>query len=297
MKRLALALVAGACLSSPAWAQTYSSQAQAIVQAGLNASPVTLAQGGTGATTQAGAQTNLGLGTMATQSAGAVAVTGGTISGAALNGTVGATTPSTGRFSAMTSPATPISVTDPQIGATCNGTADDTTALNTMAANSHYVIPAGAVCVINSGNVTIPAGTLLEGNASVSSNWYTLTGITGIAINPAYSIIMGYGTTLSKLFIYRKGLQANPTAAQAAALYGPTGTLSAETSTAIVYPANTASGTINNLFVVGFVPVATQLVGQSLPGLKVVAVEAWHADYRALPRAVVIQIEHDHFRP
>ena len=40
--------------------------------------PVTLAQGGTGATTQAGAQTNLGLGTMATQSAGAVAITGGT---------------------------------------------------------------------------------------------------------------------------------------------------------------------------------------------------------------------------
>ena len=63
MKRLALALVAAACLSTPAWAQTYSSQAQAIVQAGLNASPVTLAQGGTGATTQAGAQTNLGLGT------------------------------------------------------------------------------------------------------------------------------------------------------------------------------------------------------------------------------------------
>jgi hypothetical protein len=42
---------------------------------------VAVADGGTGATTASGARTNLGLGTIATQAANAVAITGGTISG------------------------------------------------------------------------------------------------------------------------------------------------------------------------------------------------------------------------
>jgi hypothetical protein len=46
-----------------------------------HATPVAVAFGGTGATTQAGAQANLGLGTMALQNSGAVAITGGTITG------------------------------------------------------------------------------------------------------------------------------------------------------------------------------------------------------------------------
>ena len=43
--------------------------------------PVTVANGGTGSTTASGARTNLGLGTIATQAANNVAITGGTISG------------------------------------------------------------------------------------------------------------------------------------------------------------------------------------------------------------------------
>jgi len=65
-----------------------------IVTAALTATPVTLAQGGTGATAAPAARTALGLGTLATQNATAVAITGGTINGA----TIGATTPSTGSF-------------------------------------------------------------------------------------------------------------------------------------------------------------------------------------------------------
>lgn len=42
---------------------------------------ITVADGGTGASTAAGARTNLGLGTISTQAASAVAITGGTIAG------------------------------------------------------------------------------------------------------------------------------------------------------------------------------------------------------------------------
>lgn len=69
-----------------------------IVTAALTATPVTLGQGGTGATAAPAARTALGLGTVATQNATAVAITGGTINGA----TIGATTPSTGVFTNLT---------------------------------------------------------------------------------------------------------------------------------------------------------------------------------------------------
>jgi len=55
---------------------------------------VAVTNGGTGASTAATARTNLGLGTIATQDATSVAITGGAINGT----TVGATTASTGKF-------------------------------------------------------------------------------------------------------------------------------------------------------------------------------------------------------
>jgi Collagen triple helix repeat (20 copies)/Chaperone of endosialidase len=58
-----------------------------------------LANGGTGATTASGARTNLGLGSLATQNANNVSITGGTIDGTP----IGATTPSTGAFTTLTS--------------------------------------------------------------------------------------------------------------------------------------------------------------------------------------------------
>lgn len=58
---------------------------------------VTVAGGGTGATTAANARTNLGLGSIATQNANAVAFTGGTIDAIS----IGATTRSTGAFTTV----------------------------------------------------------------------------------------------------------------------------------------------------------------------------------------------------
>jgi hypothetical protein len=91
--------------------------------------PLPITSGGTGSNTAGGARTALGLGTIATQNANNVAITGGTIdntpigqlttaagsfttlnsTGGALNGTVGATTPNTGAFTTVTA-STPISV-------------------------------------------------------------------------------------------------------------------------------------------------------------------------------------------
>ena len=48
--------------------------------------PLSVAQGGTGSTTASGARTNLGLGTMATQNANNIAVTGGTMNAVAITG-------------------------------------------------------------------------------------------------------------------------------------------------------------------------------------------------------------------
>ena len=63
--------------------------------------PLSVAQGGSGASTASGARTNFGLGTMATQAASAVAITGGTITGitdlAVADGGTGAGTASAAR--------------------------------------------------------------------------------------------------------------------------------------------------------------------------------------------------------
>jgi hypothetical protein len=74
--------------------------------------PIPIANGGTGANTAAGARTSLGLGTIATQAASAVAITGGTATGitnltatgGSINGmTVGSTTAAAGAFTTLTS--------------------------------------------------------------------------------------------------------------------------------------------------------------------------------------------------
>jgi len=68
------------------------------VPASIITGTLPIANGGTGATTASGARTNLGLGTIATQDASNVAITGGTID----NTVIGGTTPAAGTFTTLT---------------------------------------------------------------------------------------------------------------------------------------------------------------------------------------------------
>ena len=67
--------------SSDTWGTKWNSNADAIDGLFGTGPALLVAKGGTGATTAATARTNLGLGTIATQNANAVAITGGTVSG------------------------------------------------------------------------------------------------------------------------------------------------------------------------------------------------------------------------
>jgi len=72
------------------------------VPASIITGTLPIANGGTGATTASGARTNLGLGTIATQDASNVAITGGTID----NTVIGGTTPAAGTFTTLTANST-----------------------------------------------------------------------------------------------------------------------------------------------------------------------------------------------
>jgi hypothetical protein len=70
--------------------------------------PLAVAQGGTGATSASAARTALGIGTMGTQAASSVAITGGTVTGCAVTGStvnstvIGGTTAAAGTFTNLT---------------------------------------------------------------------------------------------------------------------------------------------------------------------------------------------------
>ena len=87
------------------------------VPASIITGQVAIANGGTGASTASGARTNLGLGTIATQDASSVAITGGAID----NTTIGATTASTGKFTSVTTPSVTATTNDLTLSAISTG--------------------------------------------------------------------------------------------------------------------------------------------------------------------------------
>ena len=134
-----------------------------------NGALLPIANGGTGSSTEATARTALGLGTIATQNANAVAITGGAINGT----TVGATTASTGAF---TTASASTSVTTPIIQATNSGGL----ALKNSAGTTQISMGAGG-----GDNVSVNVSTNLNGtNAQID---LSPTGTGHIHINPSGS--------------------------------------------------------------------------------------------------------------
>jgi hypothetical protein len=136
-----------------------------------------IADGGTGASTAANARTNLGLGTMATQAANAVSITGGSITGitdlAVADGGTGASTASDARTNLglgtmATQASNSVSITGGSItGITDLAVADGGTGAST-AADARTNLGLGTMATQAANNVSITGG--------------SITGITDLAI-------------------------------------------------------------------------------------------------------------------
>lgn len=140
--------------------------------------PIT--EGGTGASTAAGARTALGLGTMATQAAGAVAITGGTIVGIQLaiaDGGTGASDAATARTNlGLGSMAVQVSTAVAITGGTITGItdlaiADGGTGVSTSPSNGQLLIGNGGIYTV--GNLTAGSGISISnsgGGITISAN-------------------------------------------------------------------------------------------------------------------------------
>ena len=73
---------------NPRWRNWFLNLGSYIQQTQVGNVVLTILQGGTGANSAAGARQNLGLGSMATENSNSVAITGGTLTGVSVSGTI-----------------------------------------------------------------------------------------------------------------------------------------------------------------------------------------------------------------
>ena len=205
---------------------------------------------------------------------------GGTFGGAFTGGTVdgspiGATTPSTGKFtnlgatgtSTLSGPiASQIGASILASGALCNNTTDDAAILNPWLAalprGTTVVVPPGAMCLIGSSNLNVPNLIKIvgSGDALVMIGGSTNpTPASGFYVTSPNQIVMGYGTTLDNLDIMASGLTAHPTSAQMTAMVN---TWAAQSNAGVLVPQNNGGATLRHLFVAGFNTCVRTMSGQ-----------------------------------
>ena len=176
-------------------------------------------------------------------------------------GTLGGSNANLSMSTSVVAPGLPTSITS--LGAKCDGVTDDTSAINsglstlTSTGIGRVSIPAGQMCLINTGNVTVPAGVIIEGQGNaLAFNAYTFAGGTGFLLNPAYEIILN-GGQLRDVVIYSKSLTANPTPTQASAAVTAWGSTYKTPAVFI----NAGGAGLFNDFIVGFNECIKAVVG------------------------------------
>ena len=133
-----------------------------------------ISQGGTGADTAVGARNNLGLGTMAVENSDNINVTGGTID----NTVIGATTPSTGKFTSLQ--ATGTTILDTLTGY-LKGTSGTVSAVTTIPNTD--ITGLGTMSTQNANNVAITGGNINNtaiGGTTPSTGKFTSVTDTGL---------------------------------------------------------------------------------------------------------------------
>jgi len=151
------------------------------------------------------ARTNLGLGTIATENANAVAITGGAIDGA----TVGATTPSTGKFSTLTATSTFTATTGTIDGTTVGVTTPAAAKVTTLTATGAVTFTSGTIDGIVIGGSTEAAASFtgVTFNAGTQLTQYVEGTFTPTLVStggglPTYGVQVGFYTRIGNRVLF-----------------------------------------------------------------------------------------------